>query len=87
MHKITLDIFIYLSKAYDTVNNNILLKKLDMCGIKGQNLKLFHSYLTNRKQFIKDSDKNSNSKVLGCDVPQGSVLGRLLFLILVNDMI
>ena len=45
--KYTLGIFIYLSKTFDTVDHNILLKKLDMDGIKEKNLKWFHSYLTN----------------------------------------
>ena len=77
--KYTLGIFIDLSKAFDTVDHNILLKKLDMYGIKGKNLKWFHSYLTNRKQFIKCRDQNTDLDVLRCGVPQGSILVPLLF--------
>ena len=63
-NKYTLGIFIDLSKAFDTVDHNILLKKLDMHGIKGKNLKWFHSYLTNRKQFIKCRDQDNDLEVL-----------------------
>ena len=62
--KYTLGIFIDLSKESDTADHNILLKKLNMYGIKGKNLIWFHSYLTNRKQFIKCRDQNTNLEVL-----------------------
>ena len=84
-HKYTLGILIDLSKAFDNVDHNILLKKLDMYGIKGKNLKWFHSYLTNRKQFIKCRDQNTDLEVLRCGVPQGSILRPFLFLIFIND--
>ena len=85
-NKYTLGIFIDLSKAFDTVDHDILLKKLDMYGIKGINLKWFHSYLTNRKQFIKYRDQNTNLEVLRCGVPQGSIVGPLHFVIFVNGL-
>ena len=72
-NKYTLDIFIDLSKAFDTVDHDILLKKLDMYGIKGENLNWFHSYLTNRKQFIKYCDQNTNLEVLQCEVLQAGI--------------
>ena len=85
-NKYTLGILIDLSKEFDTVDHDKLLKKLDIHGIKGQNLKWFHSYLTNRKQFITCPDQNTDLEVLGCGVSQDSILEPLLFLIFVNDL-
>ena len=80
-------VFIDLQKAFDTVDHEILLKKLFHYGIRGTALSLFRSYLTNRKQFVSLGGVNSAIKVFKNGVPQGSVLGLLLFLLYINDLL
>ena len=79
-------IFIDLQKAFDTVDHTILLSKLDFYGIRGKSLDWFRSFLADRSQFVSVSGKNSQSKIIQHGVPQGSVLGPLLFLLYVNDL-
>ena len=79
-------VFIDLSKAFDTVNHKILIEKLSHYGIRRIPLLWFSDYLSNRKQFIKFNDVLSDYKTVNCGVPQGSILGPLLFLIYVNDI-
>ena len=83
---LTLSVFIDLSKAFDTINPEILLHKLENLGVRGIANSWFRSYLTGRKQFMNLYDVKSTMEDMQCGVPQGSILGPILFLIYVNDI-
>ena len=84
--EVIMGIYLDLQKAFDTVNHSILLQKLNIYGVRGTVLQWFTSYLSNRKQYTILSDNESELESVSCGVPQGSVLGPLLFLIYVNDI-
>ena len=75
----SINVFIDFKKAFDTINHSILIKKLEAYGIRGLPLELIANYLQNRKQFVKIDKPFSNEGRLTLGVPQGSVLGPLLF--------
>ena len=79
-------VLIDLQKAFDTVDHRILLMKLKSIGLGSGVVSWFKSYLTDRQQLVDISGVNSSMKYVTCGVPQGSILGPLLFLIYVNDM-
>ena len=78
-------IFLDLSKAFDTVNHSILLSKLDLYGIRGNKNQWFRFYLSNRKQKVFVNGVESKFLLVNSGVPQGSILGRFLFLIYMDD--
>lgn len=85
--KIVIGLFVDFSKAFDLVNHEVLLGKLDIYGIRGCGLNLLRSYLSHRRQVVQINNSRSQVLPLHCGVPQGSILGPLLFNIYINDIV
>ena len=83
--KYSCGVFLDLQKASDTVNHDIILKKLEIYGIRGITNKWFKSFLKDRKQYTTIQGIKSEPNSIDYGVPQGSALGHLLFIIFIND--
>lgn len=84
-NKIAVVVYLEIRKAFDTVDHHILLKKINNVGLRGKILNLLRSYLSNRKQQVILKNYTSTSQTVLTGVPQGSVLGPMLFSLYIND--
>ena len=86
-NEFTVAVFLDLSKAFDMVNHSIIINKLEHYGVRGIPLSWFKSYFSYRKQYVSYNGTDSSlCNTISCDVPQGSILGPLLFSIFINDL-
>jgi len=87
LNEIPLNIYLDLSKAFDTLNHDILLDKLNHYGVLDNSLLLLKSYLSDRQQYVEFGEVISDFRLIETGVPQGSILGPLLFIIYMNDIV
>ena len=85
--EITLGILLDYSKAFDTIDHLTLLEKLHKLNFSVQALKLIHSYVSDRKQFVQVDDKSSSVNLYSFGVPQDSILGPVLFNLYIVDLV